>query len=723
MKHYITLTVVLLLVSSITRAQHIFEATVKDEASGKPLSGASVYIQALDKGTSTDSNGHAGLSGIPEGSYTILIRYIGYEPLKTDLSFPLPPDQQNQVYYLHETHEEMEEIILTSTRSTRTIEDIPTRIEFIAGEELAEKGNMKPGDIRMLLNESTGIQTQQTSATSYNSSIRIQGLDGKYTQLLRDGLPLYSGYSGGLSLMQIAPLDLKQVEVIKGSSSTLYGGGAIAGLVNLVSRTPEEKRQLNFMVNGTSALGLDISGFYAEKYGKTGITVFASYNKGTAYDPADIGLTAIPDFERFTLNPKVFLYLGKTEVELGLNYVTEDRLGGNMDYIEGKKDTGYFEQNDTDRISTQLLATHKLSEHTKIQVKNSISLFDRSIGIPGYTFGGEQMSSFSEVNISSFDETAEWVGGLNLWTENFVQSERDPGQDLGFSNTTIGVFVQNTWNISRKWTLETGLRGDYQSDYGSFLLPRFSLMYEPDDRLTFRTGGGLGYKTPTIFTEDTERLQFRNVLPPDVSDSKAERSTGINLDVNYRWPIAGNFSLSTNALLFYTRINDPLMLTPGDDRSYRFTQPDGYIDTQGVEANMKWSYKDLKLFVGYTYADVKQHYGSGSSAYPLVARHRLNNVLMYEKHGDFWIGLEAYYYSPQELNDGTTGKSYWIAGIMSEKKLGEHFSVFLNLENMLDTRQTRFDTIYTGNLSDPRFRDIYAPVDGFVINGGFKLTL
>ncbi|MDP0919766.1 hypothetical protein Q6272_32490, partial [Klebsiella pneumoniae] len=80
----------------------------------------------------------------------------------------------------------------------------------------------------------------------------------------------------------------------------------------------------------------------------------------------------------------------------------------------------------------------------------------------------------------------------------------------------------------------------------------------------------------------------------------------INLDVNYRWPIAGNFSLSTNALLFYTRINDPLMLTPGDDRSYRFTQPDGYIDTQGVEANMKWSYKDLKLFVGYTYADVKQ---------------------------------------------------------------------------------------------------------------------
>src|SRR5690606_17540184 len=170
------------------------------------------------------------------------------------------------------------------------------------------KANMKPGDIRMLLSETTGIQTQQTSATSYNSSIRIQGLDGKYTQLLKDGLPLYSGFSGGLSLMQIVPLDLQQVEVIKGASSTLYGGGAIAGLVNLISKTPGEDRELNFMLNGTSALGLDVSGFYSEKFGKVGTTVFASYNHGTPYDPADIGLTAIPEFDRYTVNPRLFFY-------------------------------------------------------------------------------------------------------------------------------------------------------------------------------------------------------------------------------------------------------------------------------------------------------------------------------------------------------------------------------------------------------------------------------
>jgi iron complex outermembrane receptor protein len=95
---------------------------------------------------------------------------------------------------------------------------------------------------------------------------------------------------------------------------------------------------------------------------------------------------------------------------------------------------------------------------------------------------------------------------------------------------------------------------------------------------------------------------------------------------------------------------------------------------------------------------------------------------MYEIEDKLKIGLEAYYFSPQKLNDGATGKSYWITGLMAEK-LWEKFSIFINFENFLDTRQTRFDTIYTGSISNPTFRDIYAPVDGFVVNGGLKIKL
>ena len=107
---------------------------------------------------------------------------------------------------------------------------------------------------------------------------------------------------------------------------------------------------------------------------------------------------------------------------------------------------------------------------------------------------------------------------------------------------------------------------------------------------------------------------------------------------------------------------------------------------------------------------------------PLTARHRLNNVLVYEVHGKGRIGLEAYYFSPQLLSNGTTGQSYWICGLTMEKVFAR-FSLFLNFENFLDTRQTRFDAIYTGPVTDPDFRDIYAPVDGLVVNGGVKFKL
>jgi len=716
--------VLLFIASNTILAQNQFETTILHAETREPLYGVTIGIQKLNIGVTTNKEGKAILRNIPDGEHSIVIRYIGFETLKISKTFPLSDDQNNLEILLHPSEEQMETILIESTRSSRTFQDIPTRVEFIAGEELSEKGNMKPGDIRMLLNESTGIQTQQTSATSYNSSIRIQGLDGKYTQLLRDGLPLYSGYSGGLSLMQIAPLDLKQVEVIKGASSTLYGGGAIAGLVNLISKTPEDEQELSFMANLTSALGLDLSGFYSEKFGKLGTTVFASYNLGTPYDPADNGLTAIPKFERFTLNPKLYAYLDEnTDLNIGFNFVSEDRLGGAIDYVENESGTGYFERNNTERFSTQLLGNHQFSDKTSLQIKNSISLFERQIEIPDYAFKGYQVSSFSEINLSSIRDKTEWIAGLNLWTENFDQEQGDPDQDLSFTNYTLGAFVQNIWDIEQKWTLETGLRGDYQSNYGFYLLPRFSLMFEPTNQLTFRAGGGMGYKTPSIFTEEVERLQFQNVLPIDVDNTKAERSLGFNLDGNYKWSITNDLNLSTNLLLFYTRINDPLVLNQSTGTFYEFIQPDGFLDSKGIEANLRVRYHDLKLFVGYTLADVNQHYDGNTQKYPLVAQHRLNNVLMYEKHDNFWIGLEGYYYSKQQLTDGTTGKPYWILGVMTEKKIGEKFSLFLNFENILDTRQSRFDSVYTGTLEDPNFRDIYAPVDGFVINGGFKIKI
>lgn len=720
----IFLLLFIFLCNSVVWAQSSLRAVIKDNETKEPIIGATVFIPDTDIGATSDQTGLVQLTNIPDGKHVVVFRFIGYEEVTDTFSFPILQPQPLEILLIPR-EEEIEEVVVTSTRTSRTIADIPTRIEAISGEEIEEKANMKPGDIRMMLNESTGIQTQQTSATSYNSSIRIQGLDGKYTQILRDGYPLYSGFSGGLSLLQIVPLDLKQVEVIKGASSTLYGGGAIAGLVNLISRVPGENRELNFMVNGTSALGLDVSGFYSQKYGKTGAIVFASYNAGTPYDPSNIGLTAIPEFKRYTFNPKLYIYPNtNTTLSIGINSTIEDRIGGDIKYIED--DAGiqhsYFEKNETQRISSQLGLDHRINENSGLSIKNSLSYYNRIMEIPGFKFSGIQLSSFTEAAYAVKGGNMEWVVGLNAWTDQFEQDKFDTTRVVDYNHTTLGTFVQNTWNVSEAFSLEAGLRGDYQDQYGFFVLPRVSALIKVNPDLSFRLGGGLGYKTPTVFNEDAERIQFKNVLPIDASKTLAEESLGGNLDINYRTPISGQLNFSINTLLFYTRINHPLVLTPLTGGIYEFQQPNGYIDTKGIEVNAKLTYNQFKLFIGYTLADVNQNLNDQSTQLPLVARHRLNNVLMYEIEEKLKIGLEAYYFSKQKLNDGTTGKPYWICGFMAEK-LWENFSIFVNLENILDTRQTKFGSIYTGTITNPVFRDIYAPLDGFVVNAGIKLKL
>jgi iron complex outermembrane receptor protein len=713
-----------MLVTSFTAsAQHIFKAKIISKETGEMLRGTTVSIESLKKITAADSLGNVLIKDIPPGKYRIRITSVGYAEKAIMYEFPLV---QDVLVEMETQHEEEEEIVIQSTRSTRTIKDIPTRVEFVAGEELDEKANMKPGDIRMVLNESTGITTQQTSATSANASIRIQGLDGRYTQILRDGFPLYAGFSGGLGLLQTPPLDLKQFEVIKGSSSTLYGGGAIAGLVNLISKTPTEEKELKFHLDVTSAGGINTSGFYGQKFKKAGVTIFASRNSNSAYDPSDVGFTAIPEFERYTVNPKFFWYINdQTDLELGVNVTNENRMGGDIEFIKGKKATGYFEHNETNRFSTQFSFEKRLSKNKAIKLKNSVNLFHRVLNESSvYAFDGDQSATFTELTYSSHGEKSEWIGGINFVTDHFEEIRLTATPSRNYEQTTTGLFIQNNFRVSDKFSMETGLRGDHVNDYGFAFLPRISMLFKISPKLSSRIGGGMGYKTPNIFTEESERLLYRNVLPVNPEENKTEKSYGVNADINFHTKFADDkISFSINQLFFYTRIQDPLkLLTALGAPVYKFINVDGHFDSRGMETNLKLGYSDFKLFIGYTYTGAYLHEGNTKAKNYLTPRHRLNNILLYEVEEKWKIGLEAYYFSKQQLSDGATGKAYWITGLMAEK-LWKKFSLYINFENFTDTRQTKFDTIYTGTFDNPQFRDIYAPLDGFVVNGGVKLRL
>jgi iron complex outermembrane receptor protein len=719
MKHLIFVALLMIIGSYDAGAQTKIKLLVQNSKSKVPLQAATVKIIQLNKAAIADNLGMVVFENVPNGTHTLSISYVGCIDQTINITTPLDTDSIVTILMDEgDEEEEEEEVIVTATRISRTIANTPTRTEVISGEELTEKGNMKPGDIRMLLNESTGIQTQQTSATSFNAGIRIQGLDGRYTQLLRDGYPMYGGFASSLSLLQIAPLDLKQVEVIKGAASTLFGGGAIAGLVNLVSKTPTDNRELNFLSNATTAGGIDLSGFYSEKYGKLGLTVFTSRNSNRAFDPAAIGLTAIPKFERYTINPRLFIYANKTTADLGVTYISENRIGGSMNYINNNG-TGFYEKNDTKRFTTQFGVTHRLTESSNIQLKNSFSRFNRALIIPNYFFDALQKSSFSEFTWNKNGSNSDWVIGTNLVTENLTEVPNGIDRKRDYHLNTFGVFIQNAWSVNENITIENGLRGDYINEFGFELLPRISTMIKISPKLTTRVGGGYGYKPPTIFTEDAERRQFRNISPIDMINTRNERSKGLNWDINYKTKF-GDLGFSFNQLFYYTHLARPLVLNNTAGSNLAFENGNGSMDTKGMETNVRLTYADFKLFIGYTYTNANTHFDNAKQWLPLTARHRLNNVLMYEIEDKLKLGLEAYYFSKQRLSDGSIGKSYWITGFMAEK-LWEKWSVFINFENFTDTRQSKFDKVFTGTIQDPIFRDIYAPVDGFVINGGIKI--
>lgn len=632
--------------------------------------------------------------------------------------------QERDTLQVKEIQDELKEVSIVSMRSSRTIERIPTRIEFVSEEEVGEKINMKPGDIRVMMSESTGITTQQTSAISGNSAIRIQGLDGRYTLILKDGMPAFPGAANGLGLLQTPPLDLRQVEIIKGSTSTLYGGGAIAGLVNLVTKTPEDEPELSFLVNGTTAGGVDVSGFLNRRFGRVGATVLATFNHNQPYDPSEYGFTAIPKFNRFVLNPKLFFYFTEdTKLSVGFNSMFEDRLGGDMAYVRGRGDAvhSYFERNKSSQIASQLIFSHRFNDELSLEVKNGVTRYGRSITIPDYSFSGRQWTSFSEIHLKQTGEALDWVYGLNLWTDKFVEDAAGKTHDRDYARTIFGAFVQNDWDVARWLSVESGLRADFIPGYGAAVLPRLSLLFKPVTRFSSRLGGGMGYKVPTLFTEDTERIQYRDLLPLG-ADNRLERSYGLNWDFNYSTRILGGaVSFSINQLLFYTKVTHPLLLKEADGRPV-LRNIDGYLDTKGGETNMKLGWRDFHLYLGYTLTDAHTCDAGVTTSSVLTSGHRINAVLMYEKEDAWRIGFEAYYYSPQLLSDGTYGHPYWICGFMVER-FWKHLSLFVNFENFTDRRQTRFGSIYSGSVSAPVFAEIYAPLDGFVMNGGIKVHL
>ena len=266
------------------------------------------------------------------GNVDITVVKTGFVPVTTSVQVGAAATQEVIVELQQQPNLEETVTVVASTRTDKRLEDQPMRVEVLAREEIEEKMLMTPGDIVMMLNEMGGMRVQTTSPSLGAASVRIQGMRGRYTRVLSDGLPLF-GEVGGLGLLQIPPMDLGQVEVIKGVASALYGAGAMGGVINLLSRRPGAEPAEEFLLNRSTRGATDAVTFLSRSFarGWSGSLLGGGHWQETN-DVNDDAWADLAGYSRGVVRPRVFWDGGGGRTFFATTGFTyEHRHGGTSD--------------------------------------------------------------------------------------------------------------------------------------------------------------------------------------------------------------------------------------------------------------------------------------------------------------------------------------------------------------------------------------------------------
>jgi len=624
----------------------------------------------------------------------------------------------------HADDEEIEEIVVQATRSGRRAEDEPIRVEVVVREEIEEKLLMRPGSIAMLVAETPGVRVQVTSPALGSANIRMQGMRGRYTQLLADGLPLYGGQLASIGLLQIPPTDLGQVEIIKGAASALYGPAALGGVINLVSRRPGDEPEGELLVNLTSRDGQDLTAYASAPIDDAwSYSVVGGYHQQGRTDLDGDGWIDMPGYERWTVRPRLtWEGADGAGVFLTAGAMNEEREGGTLPGRTVPDGTEFPQTQDSKRFDAGLVAEIPVGTAGMARIRAS-GMTQEHQHRYGIVLDNDRHDTFlAEATLAIESDRTSWLAGLAYQADSF---RSDGFPDFDYTYRVPGVFMQVEHRLRDDVTLAGSARWDDHNEYGSRLSPRLSLLYRPGP-WSIRASLGQGFFAPTPFVEEIEAAGLSRLEP--LSGLRAETAATASLDAGRTF---GAFE--TNVTLFASDIDHAAQLeefdsdnTGGADR-VRLVNADGTTRTRGVELLLRYRRQVFTLTGSYVFLDTSEPIPSadGRRPVPLTPHHAVGLVAMWEEHGRGRIGIEAYYTGPQPLEDNpyrSEGRPYLHLGVLGELVLG-NVGLFLNLENILDVRQTDYDPLVLPAQSpDGRWTvDVWAPTDGFVVNGGFRL--
>lgn len=585
----------------------------KIESIGEEVPFATVFLKGTTIGTSADLSGNYVLSNIPIGQQTIIFSAVGYKPVQKSVSIE-NNETLNISVELEIDHIGIEQVVISANRNAKSRRETSSIVNTI-NPRLFER--MQSVTLSEGLNFAPGIRMENNCQNCGFSQVRMNGLEGPYSQILINSRPVFSGLAGVYGLELIPVNMIERVEVIRGGGSAMYGSNAIAGTINLITKDPISNSfsfASSYGLTGTGMntansepdYNLNFNGSFVSEDNKSGLSFYGFHRYRNPFDANGDGFSELSLIENTTMGARIFQRTGNRG-KLSFDYfnINEFRRGGNLfelplhaaDIAESthhKINSGSitFDQlvRDEDKISTWVSAV-MVDRGSYYGANQDMSAYGQTDDISvssGFQYSRNfQKLLFSPASVTSGAE----------WSFNHLYDEKlgfyDPENEINSENTevadqrihSVSAFSQSDWNLN-PFILSAGIRFDryiiddllYKTDQvsGNVLSPRLSLLWNVNEILQFRTAYAHGFRAPQIFDEDLhiETSGARQVLHKNDENLKQETSRSYTASLSLaRQTLYWQYQFLVEG--FITRLQNPFANeygTPDDEGVVIYTR-------------------------------------------------------------------------------------------------------------------------------------------------------
>ena len=585
----------LVIVSNSIYSQNL-SGTIKSDL---PIPFASISVKGQSIGTASNADGFFEINDIKEGSYEFVFSAIGFKKLKKNISIQTGKNTIDVI--LEPSSYDIEQVVVTGTMKETFLSASPVKVDVVTQKFLKK---IATANVMEVIENVNGVQKQINCGVCGTNDIHINGMEGPYTLVLINGMPVMSSLSTVYGLNGIPTSLIKQIEIIKGPSSTLYGTEAVAGVINILTKDPLDVSTVELESFITSHLEKNIDFAYAPKMEKVDVLFSGNYFKMDNFiDDNDDNFTDIPFSERLSLfNQWNFKMKSQKSFSLSAKYYQEDRSGGVKEWNENLRgnDSIYGESIYTDRV--ELAASYELPMDEDIRIDASYNYHHQN----SY-YGNTKYEAFQNIYFAnliwnkSIGHNHNFISGLTYRYQTFVDSTLANINERKF---IPAFFVQDEITLNKKWTSLLGIRTDFHDEHGFIFSPRLNFKFKPKTYTTFRLNAGTGFRLVNLFTEDHAFLTgTREVLV--VEDLKPEESYNINLNVNHIFSL-GRSTGTLDIDAFYTYFTNKI--TPDYDvnpNQIIYANLDGFSVSRGLAFIIQQNFDfALSVKAGGTYLDV-----------------------------------------------------------------------------------------------------------------------